>query len=82
MSQPKTQNLSRNQGPAPQGLTDCACAAEIEVPTLTERLRIKRANLARELTRRIKELDTQIRLLENSEAEKIISEAQQVLWEG
>jgi hypothetical protein len=77
MSQPNQKsNLSKNAG------NDCGCVAELEVPTLTERLRIKRANLARELTRRIKELDTQIRLLENSEAEKIIAEAQQVLWEG
>ena len=78
MSQPKTQNPCSIQGLG----NDCGCASEIEVPTLTERLRTKRANLARELTRRIKELDTQIRLLENSEAEKIIAEAQQVLWEG
>ena len=76
MSQPKTQNPCSIQ----ELENDCGCA--IEVPTLTERLRTKRANLARELTRRIKELDTQIRLLENSEAEKIIAEAQQVLWEG
>ena len=55
--------------------------AEIAQTSLIDRLRAKRANVAREYSKRIKELDRQIDLLDRSDAESIVKQAEKVLYQ-
>jgi len=50
-------------------------------PSLADQLRIRRAKIAKEMTHRIKKLDRQIALLEGSDAEKIVHDATEALYE-
>lgn len=48
--------------------------------TLVDRLREKRARVSREMTIKIRGLDRQITLLESSQAEEIVKEAEETLY--
>lgn len=48
-------------------------------PTLANELRMKRTTIAREADQRIKKIDRAIGLLELTEAEKVVTEAREVL---
>ena len=47
--------------------------------TLVEQLKAKRAKVAREMTAKLKDLDRQIRLLEETDAEKVMSDSYDLL---
>lgn len=51
----------------------------IQLP-LIDQLRAKRANIARDASKRTKALDRQIQLLEQSDAESIVKQAQDALY--
>lgn len=48
--------------------------------SLLDRLKVKRANFARETSKKLKELDRQIELLERSNAEEIVRESEAILF--
>jgi hypothetical protein len=60
---------------------DC-CTQAVESQTLVEQLKAERArvSISRKFTARIRELDQAIRLLESSDAEVILRDAQSTLY--
>ena len=60
---------------------DAACCINAAAPaTLVEQIRCEKARVSRKLRDRIRELDQAERMLMNSDAEQIITDAQQTLY--
>ena len=79
MSNPKDYREKEN----PTAYPDAVCAqAEARPTTLVEQLKSERSRVSKLLTSRIKELDIQIRRLEDTEAEQTIKDAERVLYKG
>ena len=64
-------------------VNDCCSelAQDSQVPSLTEQLKTERARVSKQFTARIRKLDQAIRLLESSDAEAIIKDAQSTLFD-
>lgn len=56
------------------------CTANPVPSSLLDRLKMKRVNLQREMNGRLKELDRQIYLLEDTNAETIVRESENLLY--
>ncbi len=61
-------------------MAGCCTQPAAEPQTLVEQLKAERARVSRKFTARIRELDQAIRLLEGSDAETILRDAQSTLY--
>lgn len=73
-----SQNLKGQTGKYQE--TDGEIAVGMVPQSLLDRLKVKRANFARETSKKLKELDRQIELLERSNAEEIVRKSENILF--
>jgi hypothetical protein len=77
----ETRERERLEMQQTQAANDAGCCETTSVPTtLMEQIRCEKACVSRKLRDRIRELDQAERMLMNSDAEQIITDAQHTLY--